>query len=489
MATEGMNTGLSRQSVRPKKKRFSSVLIVLAFGLFFLAAGFFGTVNYLLASDKGIVEGILIGGVDFGGLNKEEAFAKLDQIENELVQQNITIALGDKNWTIRVSDLKLKVNKEGTFAEAYRLGREGSVLNRYQSRKTIIDNPVSLPVNVLLDYSTFEEQVRKLAGEVERMPQDASYEIKGDIVEVVPGVTGIQIDYKQLYKQVVDGLQHGGVLHFTLPVKEVQPERTTEAIGAMKLNGLVAQYSTTFDASKVNRVKNIEIAASRIDGTLIPPGEEFSFNETVGKRTKEAGFLEAPEIVNDKLVPGVGGGVCQVSTTLFNSILLADLEITQRQNHSLAVGYVPLGRDATVTDWGLDFKFRNNTDGYILIGANVKGNRLTFRVYGNTENKKDVEFVTVKKTEIPFKVITKHDNTLPRGEEKVEQEGKVGYQVTVEKIVKKDGEVLRREVASQSNYRPVNKIVIVGTKPQTAEPQSNEGKSAEVPQEAEAQDQ
>lgn len=172
-----------------------------------------------------------------------------------------------------------------------------------------------------------------------------------------------------VYVGVVDG--YGKTVKLNLNVKELGP---------------IAQYSTHFDSTLVNRTENIRLAAKALDGKLLAPGERFSFNKSVGGRTAKAGYKEALIIEGNKFTPGLGGGVCQVSSNLYNAVVLADLEILERHRHSLPVDYVPPGQDATVSFPILDFRFRNSTDAYLLIRSFVEGNTLTFQLYRKAEN-------------------------------------------------------------------------------------------------------
>jgi vancomycin resistance protein YoaR len=174
----------------------------------------------------------------------------------------------------------------------------------------------------------------------------------------------------------------------TVPLlnEAAQPKITEAQLSAEKITGLLAQYSTQFDASLVNRTENIRLAARALDGKLLAPGERFSFNESVGERTAEAGYKEAMIIEGNIFTPGLGGGVCQVSSNLYNAVTLAQLEILERHPHSLPVTYVPPGQDATVAYPQLDFKFMNNSEAYVLIRSSVVENTLTFQLYGNVKN-------------------------------------------------------------------------------------------------------
>ncbi|MDQ7095666.1 cell wall-binding repeat-containing protein [Desulfosporosinus sp. PR] len=172
-----------------------------------------------------------------------------------------------------------------------------------------------------------------------------------------------------VYEGTVNG--YGKIIKLTLTVKEPMP---------------IAQYSTQFDATLVNRTENLCLAAKALNGKLLAPGERFSFNKSVGERTAEAGYKEALIIEGNTFTPGLGGGVCQVSSTLYNAVVLAHLEVLERHPHTLPVGYVPSGQDATVAYPVLDFKFRNSTDSYLLIRSLIEGNTLTFQLYKKTGN-------------------------------------------------------------------------------------------------------
>ncbi|MHB8072805.1 cell wall-binding repeat-containing protein [Desulfosporosinus fructosivorans] len=184
-----------------------------------------------------------------------------------------------------------------------------------------------------------------------------------------PTFVGTSTIGSSVYDGVVDG--YGKAIKLNLTVKEPGP---------------IAQYSTRFDSTQVNRTENIRLAAKALDGKLLAPGERFSFNNSVGERIAEAGYKEALIIEGNTFTPGLGGGVCQVSSTLYNVVLLADLEILERHSHSLPVNYVPPGRDATVSFPILDFKFKNSTDAYLLIRSFVDGNTLTFQLYKKEGN-------------------------------------------------------------------------------------------------------
>ncbi|GAB6099830.1 hypothetical protein JCM16358_17090 [Halanaerocella petrolearia] len=232
----------------------------------------------------------------------------------------------------------------------------------------------------------------------------------------------------------------------------------SEKIAKYGLNNVVATYTTSFDGKEKNRVQNIKLAAKQVDGTLLMPGEVFSFNEVVGPRTKKRGFKEAPEIVDGELVPGVGGGICQLSSTLYNATLLSNLEIVERKNHSQPVDYIPLGRGATVYYNWIDYKFRNNTSDPLLILARLRGEQLTVSVLARHLHEQ-VKITTSTSKILKPKVIEKLDQDLKLGTSKVFQHGKKGFKVIVKKLLFREGKLINEEVISKDIYSPQPRII------------------------------
>ena len=226
------------------------------------------------------------------------------------------------------------------------------------------------------------------------------------------------------------------------------------------LRSILATHTTYFKSSDKQRSLNIKLAAQKIDGRVIKAGEVFSFNQIVGPRTKGRGFKESVEIVNNKYVTGVGGGVCQVSSTLYNSVLFAGLEIIERKNHSRPVTYVPLGRGATVYYDLIDFKFKNNFSHPIMIMAKVVNKQLTITLLGKDLGI-DVKVVTSAPQTIDPKVIKKPDANLDKGSKKIVQKSRVGYKVITRRIIRSGSKVIENKLISQDIYPPINKIVKV----------------------------
>ncbi len=252
---------------------------------------------------------------------------------------------------------------------------------------------------------------------------------------------------------------------YIIPLKFVTPSVTTNDIGTEAFPDLLATYSTTYSTKNVNRSTNIRLASSKIDGTVLMPGETFSYNTTVGKRTAAAGFKSAAVYSGGQVTNGIGGGICQVSSTLYNSVLLANLEIVERTNHGFNPGYVPAGRDATVSWGGPDFKFKNNRNYPVKIICSGTGGTIVTKIFGlKEENEYDVEISSYITSYIQYRTITQNDNSLPSGTTKVLQSGSNGCRSVCYRILKQNGEVISKTLLSSDTYSPHNKVVAVGTK-------------------------
>jgi vancomycin resistance protein YoaR len=226
----------------------------------------------------------------------------------------------------------------------------------------------------------------------------------------------------------------------SIPLREVAPTVTAGHLGA--INTLLATYSTGLGGSSHNRRHNIRVACTAIDGTVLMPGEVFSYNQIVGPRTERAGFRTAPVIIHGELVPGTGGGICQVSTTLYNVALLGDLKIVRRSHHQFPVHYVPPGRDATVAYGSLDLRFANSLPGPVALDVKTVGSRVVVHLFGTAACKRNVQLVSSRVIRTRPRDPAGRGPTLP------------GKRVTVTRVVRlADGRV-HREVISRDSYDP-----------------------------------
>ncbi len=330
----------------------------------------------------------------------------------------------------------------------------------------------------LMDKSN-ENFALELYSRLARPAKNASVGINDDgstyIIPEQYGVLADKDEFLRLYKE------NNGV--FTIDIKMVAPEITNEDLNIEFYQDVLGTYTSSYDVGLVNRTKNLSLAARLVDGTIIMPGKRFSYNHTVGPRTYERGFLDATVYVAEGTEEGVGGGICQVSSTIYCAQLRADLKTISRTNHSYTVVYVPLGQDATVVYGALDYVFENDTNYPIKILASANGGKLTVKIMGTkVDRSKSVDIISVTNSTVAKGETTREDPTINKGETVVKQNGQNGAVVSTYKVYYKDGVEEKREFISKSIYKPMNKIILVGTKEEEI---SSELPDGELPQEPE----
>ncbi len=343
-------------------------------------------------------------------------------------------------------------------------GKDGYVVN-YDELKNLIDNKLmshkysTEQIEIPVIMAKREEiNIEKIHNEIYKEPQDATYTTNPYKITASQNGIDFAISVEEAKNQIAENKET-----YTIKLKTLYPKVTTDSIGAEAFPDLLATYTTNYSSSNANRSNNIALATAKINGTVLMPGDVFSYNGTVGKRTVSAGFREAGAYVNGKTVNEVGGGICQVSSTLYNSVLRANLEIVSRTNHMFTVGYVPIGADATVSWGGPDFKFKNNRNYAIRIVATTHNKNVTIKVYGlKQENDCNVEILSYRTGTVPYKTTYTNDNSLGAGQTKVIQAGSNGARSVTYKILKKDGKEISREVISRDTYSPHNQIIARG---------------------------
>ncbi len=298
--------------------------------------------------------------------------------------------------------------------------------------------------------------------------QDATYTISNHRLIYTESHPGVKLNEREV-KRAIKEYENSKTL--IIPAKITQPKVSTEELKNSIVGDELGTYTTDYSSSSSDRAHNISLASGKINGYVLAPGEEFSYNDVVGPRTVERGFKMANVYVGNTVQPGIGGGICQVSSTLFNAVVFADLEITERRNHSLPVSYAPMGRDATVSYGAIDFKFKNNTSKPIEIRVTCENRKNTVSIYGTDENpEREIKFETEKTGTSAPKVVKKEDNTIPEGTIKVESEGTSGSSYTTYKVIYENGVVTSRDVLCKSVYKGKDRVELVGTLKEEPEP-------------------
>lgn len=300
--------------------------------------------------------------------------------------------------------------------------------------------------------------MQKIYEEIHCEPQNAYYET--DPYKIYPDVDGIDLTTSVEEAQSV--IEQEEKEEYVFELKIAEAEITLDDLGTEAFPYLISQFSTKYDASNKNRSTNLQIAAEKINGKVLMPGEEFSYNKIVGKRTVEEGYKDAAIYADGGVVDGLAGGICQISSTLYNSVLLANLQVTERRNHSFTTSYSPAGRDATVV-WGTtDFRFVNSRSYPIKIEASVKNGIAEFKIHGMQEEVEyEVRILPVRTQSIPYATTYEEDATLVPGQQVVKQAGHAGCKVTTYKELRLNGEVVSKEAISNDTYQPMRTIIRV----------------------------
>ena len=359
----------------------------------------------------------------------------------------------NSGYSIDGTNLIITSGKDGILISSSDLKDEIlSFLNDISSKNETINIPVNNvgaePINLDAIYK-----------DIFKLPVDASYTTNPYVV--YPSSNGLDFAISMEEAKAIISNQQD---EYTIPLKITYPNVTTNQIGNEAFPDLLSQFSTSFTSSGYNRSNNIILSSAKLNGLVLMPGEEFSYNQAVGQRTRAAGFREAGAYSNGKVVQEVGGGICQVSSTLYNAVLYANLEIVERTNHYFNPGYVKAGLDATVSWGGPDFRFRNNRNYPIRIVTDTSGKKLKVYIYGL---KTDDDFSVVLDpryiSSVPYKTTYQKDPSLATGETRVISSGSNGCKTATYKYVyDKNGTLISSECISRDTYSPHNKVVAVG---------------------------
>jgi len=454
-----------------RKQKFAILLLAGSV----LAGALAGMVYSTVTSDR-IASGVTIAGVDIGGLTERDAVAKISPTVKEMRSRLITLKIRDIQRRATLSQLGMSPEAAVTVAKAHKIGRDGNFIQRFIVMAFRAGAGKKLPVSIAFDLAKLDASLNRIGREVESPHKDATLTIKGGAPVIEPDVPGIKLDIGKCAQDVTSSNLEGQSPAVYLSLIEDKADVTADDLKT--IDAQLSSFTTRFPAWKINRTHNIHLAVSALDGTFVKPSEVFSFNKSVGPRLKALGYREAPIFVHGELVPGTGGGVCQLSSTTYNAALLANMEIIQRSHHAATVPYVPPGRDATVVYGLRDLQFRNLTGNPVYISASIGGNRLTVAMYGSEADRADVEIVRSKGVRLPHKLVATRDDSLPLGA-RVTKKGYAGYSVSTYRIVKRDGVVVKRELISKDLYRPMATRVIVGPEPAPQAKRTTEPETAE----------
>ena len=345
---------------------------------------FIGTLTVIINGDK-ICKNTYINDTNIGELTKEQASEKLKNIYNE---DNIEFKYNDKKFIVLAKEIDFYYDIDNTVEQAYGLNRKGSFIDNLKITINSLrgyKNTLKLSINYNKD--KLKSYIEGLSKDINVSMKNASIKIENSNIKIQKDEEGVNLQVDESLNNAINELEKGNTL-INLVVEKIQPDVKEESLE--KVDTILGTYSTKFDSSVSGRSHNVALAAKSTSDVLLMPGESFSYNKHTGSRTTSNGYKNAPVIVQGVVQEGVGGGVCQVSSTLYNAVLYAGLEIESIKNHSIPSSYVPKGRDATVSDGAIDFIFKNNLKYPVYIKNSVYGNTLTCTIYGSNEDKQKI---------------------------------------------------------------------------------------------------
>lgn len=371
-------------------------------------------------------------------------------VENAIPEENIFVK--DDYYEVSGDKLLLTKGVEGKKIDYTTLGDK--VLEALKTREMNVEIPVVISTPVSLD-------IDEVYAKVHKEPVDASYK-EGATFEVINEVNGLDFD-KEEAKSLYIALKPGETAKVDLKVTE--PKIKVADLGDVLFKTLIATYTSKYDTSDKNRVTNLEVAANRCNNTVLYPGDEFSYNKALGHRTTANGYKMGNSFAGGKVVQTIGGGICQVSSTLYNAVLRAGLTITDRTAHGMYVQYVPQSTDATVVDNAIDFKFRNDRKYPVKIVTTCENGVMTASIYGVKElDEPTIDIETKILETIEYTTQKQNDSSMKKGTTKVVQKPVNGYVSEAYKVYYKNGKEISRELISKDKYIPTNEIIKVGTK-------------------------
>lgn len=465
------DSGTSK-NIKINKSRLSVVILVLFAALvggyfLYMGTGYKEANAQELVQGAKFAEGITVNKVDIGGLTYNEALEKLDPVEfTKMTNFKLSIIINDNKHEINGDDINIDTNMEDTLVQAITIGQTGNRKQRKKELKQVKKEGKDFQLRYTYDNDLMGQQLTAIQKKTGMAAQDASVKIEGGEIIYIEGKTGIKIDKEKLEEDVSAGMDQGfEQFEIQAQTLEVSPSITVQDLK----NRLVKKSgtSTEFKSSSASRVANVVKAAGLLNGEMIPAGKTFSINSVLGARTSDNGWSVATAISSGKYIDDVGGGVCQVSSTLYNSAVKAGLEVVERRPHTFPVSYLPVGQDAAISTGGPDLKLKNNYDFpiYIVAYASSSSKTLDVMIYG-PKNEDGGSYVfksnEIENEQPSGKATINVNNNLLEGEyvEIKPRKNRIVVERWLEYVI--DGKTVRTEKMSNDTYAAFNGEYAVG---------------------------
>lgn len=451
------------------KKLYTSLgLLMFTFAIMFNITF---TVN--AANEAVIKEGIFVGNVNISGMNKEQAMDAVNEYVESVKPVTITLLAADNHEVQTTAEaLGIAWANPEIIEEALTIGSTGNIVQRYKTLKDLQYENKVYSVEWTFDINAINNILIEECAQFDQEPVNYSLLRKNNQFTVVEGTTGYSLDVESSIDYVYNYLTkewNQEPCQIALEIGVTEPAGSAEELATVE--DVLGTFTTSFSTSGRARSENVTNGCELVNGITVYPGEEFSTYEAVSPFTEKNGYYMAGSYLNGKVVDSLGGGICQVSTTLYNTVLNAELEVTERHNHSMIVGYVDPSADAAIAESaGKDFKFINTTDYPIYIEGVVENKKLTFTIYGNEtrDSGRVVTYVSevIERTDPPADTIYA-DATQPIGYI-ITESAHIGYKAKLWKVVTENGVEVSRTQVNSSSYKMVPRSATIGTA--TADP-------------------
>lgn len=421
-------------------------------------------------SDDIIGQGVYIDNVNVGGMTYDEAKKAVEQNTDEKAEANISIDVNGEVINTTLSKIGCEWNKETILEEAVNVGKKGNVLKRYKDKQDLVNKGIKFTLEMIIDKDNLREHLEEICQPYCKEAKNASLKATGSGFEIIPEEDGMVVDYgtttDELYQYITEKWDGQSDVQFAVTTTVAKPQYTTEDCQKVSSTPM-GSFSTSFSVgySYNNRNNNIKNGTEKINGHVIYPGERFSCNEHLEPWTEDNGWYPAGTYVDGAVADSLGGGICQVSSTLYNALLRAEIKITERFPHSMAVGYVDLAADAALAGTYKDLEFENNTDAPIYVQGIYSNGTVTFNIYGHDTRatNRTVEYVSKTTGTTPIKESVAKDDSKPKDYRNVTYNGQQGYTAELWKVVYEDGKEVERTLLHTSRYAMSPRKVIKGT--------------------------
>lgn len=431
-----------------------------------MAAGLIIMTPVSARAESVIPAGVYVGGLNLEGMTEVEAEKTVKDYVAAKMDQIVTLDVNGTQAEASAEDLGLSWGNPDAVSEALEGAVvEGNLIKRYMKKKDLQENPMNVELELHIDQEKVSAFVTEKCGAAVAEAQDAVIVKKGDEFEITPSVTGIAVDMEATEKAINEALRAENTegVSVAAVLTETEPRIKTEDVSEIK--DLLGKYSTSFSTSGWARSTNLEVGTAKINGRVLMPGEVLSGYECMAPLTLANGYKMATAYENGRSVDSVAGGVCQIATTLYNAALNAELEIVQRQNHSMTVAYVDHSRDAAIAGTYKDIKIANPYDTPIYIEGYTSGKKLVFAIYGKETRPENREIKFESKTLQwinPGDPIEEFDPTLAPGQRVQVQSSHTGIRSELYKCVYVDGVLTERILLNKDSYNSSKAIYRVG---------------------------